>query len=192
MQAGGSWEFSSYNLHLCSTTTQHTKGPLLMAMTAKLWSINALSVELNMDRRTVGARLRGVPPDGRIQRSPAWLLSTALRALHVKGAAGMQSADVPPPPPAGYEILAEIPNQVHGALTIGWLRAVYSIGRIVLNLAPQASCSSEQARELALMVTVALIGRAESELRECGVPPFAEDMPSWLNMDAFEWSVVAE
>ena len=31
-----------------------------MAMTAKLWSISALAVELNMDRRTVGSRLRGV------------------------------------------------------------------------------------------------------------------------------------
>jgi hypothetical protein len=162
-----------------------------MAMTAKLWSISALAVELRMDRRTVASRLHGVPSDGKIQGSPAWLLPTALRALHVKDAAGSPPAAASPPP-AGYEILAEIPNTMHGALTIGWLRAVYSIGRIVLNLRPHIGCSSEQARELALMVTVALIGRAESELRECGVPPFAEDSPSWLNMAAFEWSVVAE
>ena len=63
-----------------------------MAMTAKLWSINALSVELRMDRRTVASRLHGVPADGTIQGSPAWWLPTALRALHVKGAAGMQPA----------------------------------------------------------------------------------------------------
>ena len=163
-----------------------------MAMTARLWSISALAVELRMDRRTVASRLHGVPPDGTIQGSPAWLLPTALRALHVKGAAGGPPAAAPPPPPVGYEILAEIPDTMHGALTIGWLRAVYSIGRIVLGLAPHAGCSGEQARELALMVTVALIGRAERELRECGVPPFAEDSPSWLNMAAFEWSPLAE
>src|SRR3954447_26125882 len=163
-----------------------------MAMTARLWSISALAVELRMDRRTAASRLHSVPPDGMIQGSPAWLLPTALRALHVKGATGMQLAEVPPPPPVGYEVLAEIPDTMHGALTIGWLRAVYSIGRIVLNLRPHIGCSSEQARELALMVTVALIGRAESELRECGVPPFAEDSLSWLNMAAFEWSPLAE
>ena len=81
---------------------------------------------------------------------------------------------------------------MHSALTIGWLRAVYSIGRIVLGLAPHAGCSSEQARELALMVTIALIGQAERELRECGVPPFAEDSPAWLNIAAFEWSLLPE
>ena len=96
-------------------------------MTARLWSISALSVELRMDRRTVASRLHGVPADGTIQGNPAWWLPTALRALHVKGAAGTQPAVLTPPPPVGYEILAEIPNQVHGALTIGWLRAVYSI-----------------------------------------------------------------
>ena len=56
-----------------------------MAMTSKLWSINALSVELNLDRRTVGARLRGVRRR-KINGSPAWLLPTALRALRVKDA----------------------------------------------------------------------------------------------------------
>src|SRR5215207_3244153 len=154
-----------------------------MAMTARLWSISALSVELRMDRRTVGARLRGVPPDGTIQGSPAWLLPTALRALHVKATAGGPPAAAPPPPPVGYEILAEIPDTMHGALTIGWLRAVYAIGRIVLGLAPHTGCSSEQARELALMVTVPLIARAGGELRESGVPPLRMTLPlgsTWL------------
>src|SRR5829696_8204674 len=162
-----------------------------MAMTARLWSISALAVELNMDRRTVGARLRGVPPDGKVHGNPAWLLATALRALHVNGAAGTPPAPAPPPP-RGYEILAEIPNPRHGALTFGWLRAVYSIDRVVLSLAPHTGCSREQARELAQMATIALIGQAESELRQCGVPPFMDDSPSWLNMAAFEWSPIAE
>ena len=74
-----------------------------MAMMARLWSISALAVELRMDRRTVASRLHGVPPDGTIQGSPAWLLPTALRAMHVEGAAGKRTADVPPPPPVGYD-----------------------------------------------------------------------------------------
>ena len=33
-----------------------------MAMTRKLWSINALATELGLDRRTVAKRLEGLPP----------------------------------------------------------------------------------------------------------------------------------
>ena len=58
----------------------------------------------------------------------------------------------------------------------------------MLKVASHLGMSSEQSRQLALMTTAALIGRAEAELRDCGVPPFAEDSPSWLNMAAFEWS----
>jgi hypothetical protein len=42
-----------------------------MAMTARLWSISALAVELGIDRRTAASRLRHVPPDGRLNGSPA-------------------------------------------------------------------------------------------------------------------------
>jgi hypothetical protein len=34
-----------------------------MAMTKQLWSINALSVELGIDRRTLAKRLADLPPD---------------------------------------------------------------------------------------------------------------------------------
>jgi hypothetical protein len=43
-----------------STTTG-----LKMAMMPQLYSISGLAVELNVDRRTVAARLRNVTPDGR-------------------------------------------------------------------------------------------------------------------------------
>src|SRR4051794_35408400 len=55
-----------------------------MAMTKSLWSLNALSVELERDRRTIAAALSGVSPDGTRQGHPAWFLSTALRALDPK------------------------------------------------------------------------------------------------------------
>ena len=50
-------------------------------MRPKLWSLNALSIELHLDRRTVAARLRDVPPDGKVRGHDAWRLETALPVL---------------------------------------------------------------------------------------------------------------
>ena len=52
-----------------------------MAMQKQLWSLNALAVELNKDRRTVAKTLDGIPPDGLVSGNRAWFLSTALKAL---------------------------------------------------------------------------------------------------------------
>jgi hypothetical protein len=53
-----------------------------MAMTAKLFSISALSTELARDRRTIGKALARVPPDGKTANGDAaWHLTTALAAL---------------------------------------------------------------------------------------------------------------
>ena len=156
-----------------------------MAMMARLWSISALAVELNLDRRTVAARLRGVRPDGKLHGSPAWLLSTALRALRVKDA-----IEVPPaaePPPSGYEILRRVPDAIQGALVSGWLGAIYSIGIMLRGAAPTAGFTNKQALELAKMATVLLIARAEKELREAAVPPFEDDQPEWISTLPFAW-----
>lgn len=51
-------------------------------MVPKLFSISGLSVELDVDRRTVAAKLRNVRPDGISRGSPGWRLTTALRALN--------------------------------------------------------------------------------------------------------------
>ncbi len=63
-----------------------------MSMTPKLWSISALAVELDMDRRTVAARLRNVRGDGQLNGSSAWHLTTALSALR-GGRGGARAAD---------------------------------------------------------------------------------------------------
>jgi hypothetical protein len=52
-----------------------------MSMTKRLWSISALAVELNRDRRTIAAALRDVPADGMIGTDKAWHLDTAVAAL---------------------------------------------------------------------------------------------------------------
>lgn len=56
-------------------------------MTPGLWTISGLAVELAMDRRTVAARLRNVPPDGQQRGTPAWLMASAVAA--VRGGAGL-------------------------------------------------------------------------------------------------------
>jgi hypothetical protein len=53
-----------------------------LSMVRKLWSLSALSTELGRDRRTVSKILATTPPDGRPNGHPAWLLTTALRALY--------------------------------------------------------------------------------------------------------------
>jgi hypothetical protein len=53
-----------------------------MSMTAKLYSISGLAVELGRDRRTVSKALARTPPDGKTASGDdAWHLTTALRAL---------------------------------------------------------------------------------------------------------------
>ena len=53
-----------------------------MSMTAQVFSISALSVELGRDRRTIGKALARVPPDGETADGrQGWFLTTAQRAL---------------------------------------------------------------------------------------------------------------
>jgi hypothetical protein len=56
-----------------------------MAMTKQLWSISALSVELNRDRRTIAKALADIAPDGRLHGQPAWHLKKALQAIGIDG-----------------------------------------------------------------------------------------------------------
>ena len=75
-----------------------------MPMQRQLWSVNALAVELDIDRRTVAKRLDGVPPAGKRGGHPVWRLSDALAAL-----SGGKGGKVAPPPPPGCEALQGLP-----------------------------------------------------------------------------------
>jgi hypothetical protein len=82
-----------------------------MSMTARLWSISALAVELRMDRRTVALRLRSVLPDGQLHGKPAWRLTTALDALRPQKG-GRERADLSDCP--GYmRPIAAVEHPVH-------------------------------------------------------------------------------
>jgi len=52
-----------------------------MAMTKKLWSINALATEFGLDRRTVGLRIRAIPPAGQLAGHDAWALDDVAPVL---------------------------------------------------------------------------------------------------------------
>jgi phage terminase Nu1 subunit (DNA packaging protein) len=67
-----------------------------MALTKKLWSLNALEVETGRDRRTIGKALAGVPRDGTIGKNDAWHLSTALAALDRHDLPNGRSGDLDP------------------------------------------------------------------------------------------------
>jgi hypothetical protein len=49
-------------------------------MKPQLFTVHGLAVELQMTERAVAARLRTVPPDGRIGRHEAYFLATVLAA----------------------------------------------------------------------------------------------------------------
>lgn len=63
-----------------------------------------------MDRRTVAARLRGVPGDGRIQGKPAWLLTTALAAIRRDGGDGRASPPEGPKVPPHLRPILDLPH----------------------------------------------------------------------------------
>jgi hypothetical protein len=46
-----------------------------MSMTRKLWSLSALAVEFEMDRRAVARRIDGIAAAGEIEGKPAWHLA---------------------------------------------------------------------------------------------------------------------
>jgi hypothetical protein len=71
-----------------------------MSMRPKLYSLSALSIELNLNPRTLARRLKRVPSDGKIGGHSAWFLATALRAT--------QADYEPGPSGSGEAINAEL------------------------------------------------------------------------------------
>ena len=112
-----------------------------MAMTARLWSISALAVELCMDRRTVATRLSTVPADGQLNGNPAWRLTTALAALQGRKRAPTRSATEQRRSPL-----------VHGML-ISHNATVYCLPRCVAETAVECGLGMSEAYELADAVT---------------------------------------
>lgn len=65
-----------------------------MAMTAKLWSVNGLATELDIDRRTLAKKLSGIEPDGEQRGNPAWKMRTAIDAIYGKSSSEPNAIEV--------------------------------------------------------------------------------------------------
>jgi hypothetical protein len=50
-------------------------------MQGRLWSLNALAAEIEIDRRTLAKRLKGIAADGQLSGNPAWHMATVLKVL---------------------------------------------------------------------------------------------------------------
>ncbi|WP_159709831.1 hypothetical protein [Geminicoccus flavidas] len=152
-----------------------------MAMSRQSWSINALSVEFQLDRRTVGKRLENVlpydlGPDG----SPRWRLSEAAPALlrpADKPAASKMAGKCPP----GCEILLRVPDPAHGGWVIAWLELFANFQWLAAGPMMASGLSREQAEKTAGWLFVMLMSFADSSAKKAGIPPWLEEEePGWL------------
>jgi hypothetical protein len=166
-----------------------------MAMTPGLWTISALAVELDMDRRTVAKRLRHARPAGAVRGHPAWRFTDALRALEGvrdeedegEEAVGGWGPEGPPPaparpPPRGYEALARIgaDDPLAYGYVLATLLLVYRLPRIVGGLAARRA-GMDAGYELSREVTLVAMAEAGRIARRLRVGPWAAsaDPPVW-------------
>ncbi len=155
-----------------------------MPMTPKGWSISALAVELNMDRRTVAARLRDVPPSGTERGHAVWRLPDAVAAVYRQGL-----PERVPAPPEWCSVIADVQPPWRGAVA-ATLAAIYKVSGISHRAAIEAGLSEEQADTLAAGITLGVVMHSEREFREAGVEPFVtspEGEVEWIHRDYLWW-----
>jgi hypothetical protein len=158
-------------------------------MTARLWSLNALAVELGMDRRTVAARLRGVRPDGSLKGHPAWFLTTALRA--VGGPRRSPAAAPAPELPPWLEAVDELaPGGLEKGYCVALMSTIYQAPLLVATMAIRAGAglSMRQAFEVSDAVSAKLLHHLFEDARRAGIEPFAsggDEGPAIICPDAF-------
>lgn len=158
-----------------------------MTMTAKLWSINALATEFDLDRRTVARRIKGIAPAGDMAGNPAWRLADVAGALMGNGAAtpGTVTAAMPPVPP-GFERLVGLPAHDQIA-TFAMLQICYRTPARVAALAVASGADCATAFALYRAATLALVGLVVDVSRECGLAPLAQDPGAALfDIEAFD------
>ena len=59
-----------------------------MSMTPKKYSISALAVELQMDRRTVAKALAGVDPAGKVRKADVYRMADVIKAIYSPAGSG--------------------------------------------------------------------------------------------------------
>lgn len=161
-----------------------------MSMVKKLWSLSALAVELDRDRRTVAKVLGSVPPDGKTNGHRAWFLQTALSALDQAIRPGP-----PAPLPLGFEVLDQVKDPFNQGMLTTFLGLVYSVGPTVADLAIAAGAPVRVAFALQNMMTLHYAGEAEALCTFIGVNPSNGDTPGIFTLGALQptdWRALAE
>jgi hypothetical protein len=149
-----------------------------MAMSRTSWSINALSVEFQIDRRTVGKRLENVTPyDLGPDGSPRWRMNEAAPAL-LKSSEPLRPIR---PVPRGCEILQRVPNPVHGGFITAWLEIFANFQWLAAGPLMASGLTKEQAEKAIGWLFVMLMSFADNSAKEAGIPPWLEEeAPAWM------------
>lgn len=162
-------------------------------MTRKLWSINALATEFGLDRRTVGLRIKDIPPAGQERGNPVWRLRDVAAVLAPE--ARNQPANGKPPVPPGFEALDGL-APFDAAATFMALAIVYRIGPLVSALAVNAGAPCKVAFAVGNAATVAVMQEVQQIGEGAGLEPFtSQPAPSLYEPDHFaqaDWKALAK
>jgi hypothetical protein len=166
----------------------------MAATTNGLWSVNALALEFDMDRRTVTQVLRTVRPAGKLKGHPAWHLREAAAALLRHGSMsptmGMRRArrdyreiyhpepeDGPDtealPCPVGLELVGRLENQIDKGFMLATLIAGAELPRLVAVQAVEKGLPVAEAYDVANMVLLVLGGIIGKRAASVGIEPWA-------------------
>ncbi len=167
----------------------------MAATTNGLWSINALALEFDMDRRTVTQILRTVRPAGRLKGHPAWRLKEAAVALlrhggmsptmgvrrarrdyhetyHPEPEDGFDTEALPCP--VGLELVGQLENQIDKGFMLATLIAGADLPRLVACQAVEKGLPMAEAYDMANTVLLILGGIIGKRAASVGIEPWAK------------------
>ena len=162
--------------------------------TQTLWSVNALAIELEIDRRTVAKRLANVPPAGMKSGHPAWRLADAVEAITGKGQRPPAKAEAPQPP-EGFAWLAGLPP--HDAIAaLALMLLAYRLPPVLASLAVASGADCKAAFATSEAGKVAALQLVGQVARDCGLRPWTvEESPDVATLEHFaqvNWPALAD
>ena len=166
-----------------------------MSMTPKTWSISALAIEFDVDRRTVAARVKYIPPCGQEKGHNVWRLADVAPVLSPPRRRFTGSTEHPTPPPPGCAALAKVEDPVHALAAVPMMLIAYRIPALaaVHAVAAGASCRTAYGLYAAMQLAVAM--ECGSAGQACGFEPWLSDSHAHvLETDEFDeanWQVLA-
>jgi len=162
-----------------------------MAMNPQLYTQNGIATELNIDCRKVARALRGVTPDGRVKKRPAWHLSTAMKAIaeHDKREGrnyGRANSNELPPLPYGIKT----DDPVTGLAVLVGVMALEQVSQVAAELVAAFGGNDAMIFACARFAPAALRKRLAEEFEKSGLDPsvLPENVPAavdWPRLEKF-------